>query len=102
MTAGSPIYLGDGPLLGVAVYLGGAATGPGVTGPPPASSTTLTGLTDVDAPPDVPGVLERQDDGQVRPVSRAEVIAAHVTAPAPHPAYDDMPRLTLYFENGLI
>jgi hypothetical protein len=29
-------------------------------------------------------------------------VDVHVRAPEPHPAYDDMPRLALYFENGLI
>lgn len=33
--------------------------------------------------------------------SNAE-IAAHITNPTPHPAYDDMNSLTLLFENGLV
>jgi hypothetical protein len=31
-----------------------------------------------------------------------ESISAHVNAVAPHPVYDDLPSLTLLFENGLI
>lgn len=30
------------------------------------------------------------------------VLETHVQAPEPHPAYDDIPNLTLIFENGLI
>ena len=30
-----------------------------------------------------------------------EAIAAHRVAPAPHPAYDDIPDLTTLFKNGL-
>ena len=29
-------------------------------------------------------------------------VTGHVQAPEPHPAYDDLPSLTLLFENGLI
>lgn len=29
------------------------------------------------------------------------VLAPHVNDPEPHPAYDDIPSLTLLFENGL-
>lgn len=29
-------------------------------------------------------------------------IAAHVQADLPHPAYDDLPSLTILFENGLV
>ena len=32
----------------------------------------------------------------------AAQIAAHVESATPHPAYDDMPDLTLIYENGLI
>lgn len=37
--------------------------------------------------------------------SRADVdakLAAHVLDPAPHPAYDDIPDLTLWYRNALI
>ena len=30
------------------------------------------------------------------------LLEAHIVAPEPHPAYDDMPDMTLLFENGLI
>lgn len=29
-------------------------------------------------------------------------VTAHVVAPEPHPSYDDMPDLTLIFQNGLV
>ncbi|GJF04975.1 hypothetical protein [Pseudonocardia sp. D17] len=72
----------------------------GVTLPP--AATRVDDLLDVDAPPAVVGLLERQDDQIVRPVTRDAVLAPHVAAPAPHPAYDDLPSLRLLFENGLI
>lgn len=31
-----------------------------------------------------------------------DLMALHILDPTPHPAYDDMPSLTLLFENGLI
>lgn len=31
-----------------------------------------------------------------------DMIALHLVDPTPHPPYDDMPSLTLIFENGLI
>lgn len=37
----------------------------------------------------------------VEAVSEAEFLA-HVQASEPHPAYDDIPSLTLLFENGLV
>lgn len=30
------------------------------------------------------------------------LVSNHVVDPDPHPAYDDMPTLTLLFENGLV
>lgn len=30
------------------------------------------------------------------------ILAPHINAPEPHPSYDDMPSLTLLFENGLL
>lgn len=62
----------------------------------------LDQLTDVDAPPTVQGVLERQSDQVVRPVSRTDLIADHVNSLTPHPAYDDLPSLTLLFDNGMV
>ena len=32
----------------------------------------------------------------------ASAIATHVADPEPHPAYDDIPSLTLLFENGIV
>lgn len=32
----------------------------------------------------------------------ASAIATHVIDPEPHPAYDDIPSLTLLFENGIV
>jgi hypothetical protein len=31
-----------------------------------------------------------------------DTVAAHVADPTPHPAYDDLPSLTLIFNNGLV
>jgi hypothetical protein len=31
-----------------------------------------------------------------------DTVAVHVAAPEPHPAYDDIPSLTLLFQNGLV
>jgi len=30
------------------------------------------------------------------------LLAEHIVAPTPHPAYDDIPSLTVLFENGLV
>ncbi|MER7433121.1 hypothetical protein ABT341_00175 [Pseudonocardia alni] len=35
-------------------------------------------------------------------VEVASAIGEHVSADTPHPVYDDLPSLTLLFENGLI
>lgn len=32
----------------------------------------------------------------------SDAIEAHIQDPTPHPAYDDLPSITLLFENGLI
>lgn len=69
---------------------------------PPPATQNLDDLADVDAPPDTPGLLERQDDQTVRPVSVDTVIAPHVNSATPHPAYDDMPSLSLLFANRVI
>lgn len=66
------------------------------------SSLSIDDLTDVDAPASTVGLLERQDDGDVRPVTRAAVLAPHVNSPTPHPVYDDSLDLTLLFNNGLV
>lgn len=70
--------------------------------PPPPAVENLDDLADVDAPPSVVGLLERQDDQTVRPVSVDTVIAPHVNSATPHPTYDDLPSLTLIFDNGLV
>lgn len=59
-------------------------------------------LVDVNAPADQPGVLERQADQIVRPVTRTALLAEHVNSPTPHPAYDDAPSFVLLFQNGLV
>lgn len=40
--------------------------------------------------------------GGASPAYVDDSIAAHVNAPEPHPAYDDLPDFVLLFENGLI
>ncbi|POH63641.1 hypothetical protein C3B60_16130 [Cryobacterium zongtaii] len=35
------------------------------------------------------------------PSADGPLLAAHILAPEPHPAYDDIPSFTLLFENGL-
>jgi hypothetical protein len=30
------------------------------------------------------------------------VVQQHIDSPTPHPAYDDMPLLTIIFENGIV
>lgn len=100
--AGTPVRV-DGVVIGVPVRVGGTAVGGPVVAPGTGSGTAeLDDLTDVDAPPAAPGVLERQDDGRVRPVTRTQLLADHVADPEPHPAYDDLPSLVILFENGLI
>jgi hypothetical protein len=59
-------------------------------------------LSDVEAAPGTEGLLERQDDGQIRPVTRDAVLAPHIIDDTPHPAYDDTFDLTLLFNNGLV
>lgn len=82
----------DAPSLTVVPLPGADVTAP----------TAIDDLTDVAAPPAAVGLLERQGDGIVRPVTRDAVLAPHIAAPLPHPAYDDLPSLTLLFENGLV
>ena len=36
------------------------------------------------------------------PTTGEPALAAHLIDPTPHPVYDEMPSLTLIFENGLI
>lgn len=71
---------------------------------PPATvdvDTTIGQLADVDASPGQVGLLERQSDQVVRPVTREAILGPHIDSPTPHPAYDDLPSLTLLFENRL-
>lgn len=51
------------------------------------------GPTGPTGPPGPPG-----DDAET---SIGTVMEAHVNSPTPHPAYDDMPDLTILLENGL-
>jgi hypothetical protein len=75
-------------------------------------------IVDADtAPVDLPVALRRGTDGRFRPdraaiadrPTRVEVtaeigtsIAAHAIDPDPHPAYDDIPDLTLWYRNALL
>lgn len=82
--------------------------------PAPGGSVIVDAET---APTDEPVALRRSADGRFRPdraaivdrPTRTEVdaaigtsIAAHALDPAPHPAYDDIPDLTLWYRNGLL
>ena len=49
----------------------------------------------------VRSLFEEQDAEKVAAIVEP-IMTAHINAPEPHPAYDDMPSLTLLFENGLI
>lgn len=69
---------------------------------PPGDIAGIDDIADVDAPPDVAGLLERQATQRVAPVTRDDVLAPHVNSLTPHPAYDDQPSLRLLFENGLV
>lgn len=48
-------------------------------------------------PPGPQGLPGLSGDGE-----GAALLQAHINDPAPHPAYDTIPNLTLIFENGLI
>lgn len=54
-----------------------------------------------------PVTVELAEVGLVGPIgppdeSTADALATHLIDPTPHPAYDDLPSLTLLFENGLV
>lgn len=49
-----------------------------------------------------PGPIQVMVPVTITPAAAPESLAAHIAAESPHPAYDDMPSLTLQFENGLI
>jgi hypothetical protein len=51
-------------------------------------------------PPGVQGI--QGEPGLDSGVVAEAMMIAHVEAPTPHPAYDDMPNLKLLFENGLL
>lgn len=70
-SAGQPVAIG-GITIGPGVRLGGTAVGGPVVAPGTGGGA-LDDLADVDAPPDQPGLLERQGDGRVRPVPRDEI-----------------------------
>lgn len=48
-----------------------------------------------------PGADGAPGSGTVDSVAR-DLIATHIMDPTPHPSYDDLPDLSLIFENGLI
>ena len=70
----------------------------------------VVGVTKIVGPPGPRG--PRGDAGDPEQVGAAvtayitkhsdTLLAPHVSDPTPHPAYDDLPSLTLLFENGLI
>jgi hypothetical protein len=64
-----------------------------IVAPPAASpeviAAAVQGYLDEHPPDDVPDLIDA-------------AITTHVQAPAPHPAYDDLPSLQLLFENGLV
>ena len=103
------ITAGDTPNPG-----GGDPEDPGPEIPAPGGSVIVDAET---APVNLPVALQRGSDGRFRPdrpaiadrPDRAEVaatvgteVAAHAIDPAPHPAYDDMPSLSLLFLNRLV
>lgn len=57
------------------------------------SSPTAT-LVTVAGPPGPPGADGSGGD--------STALQAHIDSPTPHPAYDDLPSLSLLFENGLV
>lgn len=113
-----------GPAVQGAVPVGPAVS---ASGPPvmvPAASSTVGGdavvvsgrpqITDTSAAPlGLPVALVRGSDGLLRPdraaiadrPTRDEVgatVAAHVNDEDPHPAYDDIADLRLWFDNALL
>lgn len=101
MSVGPPLHLG-GTTVGQPLQGGGVRVGGPVVVGAGAARPALDDLVDVDAPPEQVGLLERQADRTVRPVTRAEILAPHIGAAEPHPAYDDLPSLVLLFENRLV
>lgn len=82
--------------------------------PAPGGSVIVDAET---APTNLPVALQRGTDGRFRPdrpaiadrPTRVEVtaeigtsMAAHVLDPDPHPVYDDLPDLTLWYRNALL
>lgn len=110
---GPAVVIGADITPGAAVRLGGTEAGDGasvVSGSPQITDTAT-------APLETPVALRRGADGLFRPdpgaiadrPTRTEVeatvgvaIAAHVIDPDPHPVYDNIPDLTLWFDNALI
>lgn len=110
---GPAVVLGAEITASPAVRLGGTTAG--------GEASVVSGapqITDISAAPtDEPVALRRGTDGLFRPdraaiadrPTRTEVdsaigttMAAHVLDPAPHPTYDDIPDLTIWYRNALI
>lgn len=72
---------------------------PVVAAPPPSSAAVLVPVAGPPGPKGDPGDLE---DLSVVQELIDTTVAAHRQSAQPHPAYDDIPSLTLIFENGLI
>lgn len=113
-TIGGPVIL-SGTEIGAASLI---ETGPQVGGASVVVAGGAAQIADInDAPLDVPVALVRGADGLFRPVptaitdrpTRTEVaeqisteITAHAIDPEPHPAYDDIPSLSLLFASRLV
>lgn len=113
MSAGPPIVVGQGVTAGPGVVLAGTQTGQAVE----VSGGGAPQIDVGDVALDTPFALQRGDDGYLHPDPEAissrptatEVtaeigteVAAHVLSPEPHPAYDDIPSLSLLFASRLV
>lgn len=73
---------------------------PVIIEPSPQNALVVTQIPGV-GPPGPKGEPGSSGTGAVDHEAR-DAIAVHLIDPTPHPVYDDMPDLTLLFENGLI
>lgn len=56
----------------------------------------------VGGPAEVVTVVEQGPQGRDGDAATGEALDGHIADTTPHPAYDDLPALTLIFENGLV
>ena len=94
---------GDPNVIEIIGELDGTITIPGEPGPELVER--VVALEENDAEQDTRlGVLEALSGGGLDVVQELidTTVATHVQAAEPHPIYDDLPSLTLLFENGLI